>query len=145
MATYSADNYLTAPIADHGIGGNMKAFYFSVTASAALTTSDTLNFGYVPKNFRVLGGFLEADDLDTNGVPTLTLNIGDSDDADRLFAASTVGQAGTASNDVAVAGLGYKYGSKTLITGAPAANAATGTSGDIRLCVYGLLEDASTS
>lgn len=145
MATYSATDYLTKPVVGHGLGNNVKAVYFSVTASAALTTSDTLNFGYVPENFRVLGGFLEADDLDTNVTPTLTLNIGDADDADRLFAASTVGQAGTATNDVAVAGLGHKYESKTLITGAPAANAATGAAGDIRLCLYGIIEEDTTS
>lgn len=145
MATYSAANYLTKPVPTHGLSNGVYAIYMSVSATAALTTSDVLNFGYVPENFRVVSGFLDADDLDTNGTPTLALNIGDADDADRLFAASAVGQAGTASNDVAVAGLGYKYEAKTLITGAPSTNAATGAAGGIRLCLVGYIEDDTTS
>lgn len=145
MATYSAANYATAPVASHGLSDNVKALYFTVTASAALTTSDVLQFGYAPEGFRVVGGFLKADDLDTNGTPTLTLNIGDADDPNRHFAASTVGQAGTASNDVAIAGLGHRYAAKTLITGAPAANAATGAAGDITLCLLGVIDDSATS
>ena len=144
MPTYSATNYLTAPVSTHGLANTMKAYYFEVACAAAPTTSDPLIFGYVPKNFRLLGATLEATDMDTGG-PTLTLNIGDSGDADRIFAASTVGGTGTLSAAIATTGFGYKYTDKTLITGVAAANATTGAAGTIFLVLYGIQEDATTS
>lgn len=78
--------------------------------------------------------------MDTGGSPSLTLNIGDSGDADRLFAASTVGQAGTLSSALATTGAGYQYTSKTLITGVANANAATGAAGTVNLTVLYVVE-----
>lgn len=142
MATYQSTNVSSKkPIGGHGLAKTMKVAYFEVAPTAALTTSDALQFGYLPQNARVVYAYLEATDLDTDASPTLTLNIGDSGDADRLFAASTVGQAGTASGAIAVAGLGYKYTSDTLITGVPAANAATGAAGTIYLIIGYVIED----
>jgi hypothetical protein len=144
MATYSATNYLTTPVVTHGLANNMKAFYFEVACAAAPTTSDTINFGYVPKGFRLLHATIEATDMDTGG-PTLTLNVGDSGDADRIFAASTVGGTGTLSSAIATTGFGYKYTDKTLITGVAAANATTGAAGTILVALFGIQEDATTS
>ena len=135
MANYANVNLTTGPISGNGEAGSIKAAFFEVYCSAALTTSDTLQFGYLPANARIVHATIESDDLDTGGSPTLTLNVGDAVDPDRLFAASTVGQAGTQSSAVAVAGLFFKTTAKTLITGAPAANAATGAAGSIRLCI----------
>lgn len=143
MATYKSTQ-ATAPIASakgHGLAGNVKAVHWSVSCTAAPTTSDAIQFGYVPKNARVILAVLESTDMDTNGSPSLTINVGDSGDADRLFAASTVGQAGTLSSAIAVAGGGYKYTDKTLITGVAAANAGTGTSGTLYLSLFYVIED----
>jgi hypothetical protein len=144
MATYSATDYLTKPVPTHGLSNNMKAFYFEVACAAAPSTSDTINFGYVPKNFRLLHATIEATDMDTGG-PTLTLNVGDSGDADRIFAASTVAGTGTQSSAISTNGFGYKYTDKTLITGVAAANATTGAAGTIYLALFGIQEDATTS
>lgn len=144
MATYSAVDYLTKPVPTHGLANNLKAFYFEVACTAAPSTSDTINFGYVPKNFRLLHATIEATDMDTGG-PTLTLNVGDSGDADRIFAASTVGGTGTQSSAIATTGFGYKYTDKTLITGVAQANATTGAAGTIYLALFGIQEDATTS
>jgi hypothetical protein len=144
MATYSAVDYLTKPVPTHGLANNLKAFYFEVACTAAPSTSDTINFGYVPKNFRLMHATIEATDMDTGG-PTLTLNVGDSGDADRIFAASTVAGTGTVSSAIATTGLGYKYSDKTLITGVAAANATTGAAGTIILVLFGIQEDATTS
>jgi hypothetical protein len=135
MANYANVNLTTGPISGNGEAGSIKAAFFEVYCSAALTTSDTLQFGYLPANARIVDSILESDDLDTNASPTLTLNVGDAGSASRLFAASTVGQAGTAGFASAVTGIFYKTTAKTLITGAPAANAATGAAGSIRLCI----------
>lgn len=145
MATYSAVDYLTKPVPTHGIANNLKAFYFEVACTAAPSTSDTINFGYVPKNFRILHATIEATDMDTAGSPTITLNVGDSGSATRLFSASTVAQAGTQSSAIATTGFGYKYTDKTLITGVAQANATTGAAGTIYLALFGIQEDATTS
>ena len=140
MAVYSAADYDKVATPGHGFAGNVKAEFFTVTCSAAPSTSDTINFGYVPAGARIIHATLESSDMDTGGSPTLTLNIGDAGDADRFFAASTVGQAGTQSSAIAVAGLGHKYTAKTLITGVAAANAATGAAGTVNLIVQYILD-----
>jgi hypothetical protein len=144
MAVYSATDYLYKPVPTHGDANTMKAFYFEVACAAAPSTADTINFGYVPANFRLLGATLEATDMDTGG-PTLTLNVGDAGSATRLFSASTVAQAGTASSALATTGQGYKYTAKTLITGIAQANATTPAAGTIWLVLTGIQEDSTTS
>lgn len=136
MATYSATNYDKKPALSHGLSGNVKAARAVVSCTSAPSTSDTLNFFYLPAGARVHLAVLEASDMDTDGTPTITLNIGDSGDADRLFAASTVAQAGTLSTAIATAGADYQYTSETLITGVAAANATAGAAGTVTLTVF---------
>lgn len=140
MATYSATNYDTKPVPSHGLANNCKTLHFSVACTAAPSTSDTINFGYVPAGARIVLAVLESTDMDTNGSPSLTINVGDASDADRLFAASTVGQAGTLSSAIAVAGAGYQYDDATLITGVANANAATGAAGTLYLTLFYVLD-----
>ncbi len=141
MATYLSDNVrLKQGVSAGGPAGNVNSAYAEVVCGAALTTADTLEFFFLPAGARVLSATLEATDLDTNVTPLLTLNIGDSGSATRLFSASTVGQAGTAAAATAVGGLNYKYTSKTKIVGVPQANAATGTAGSVYLNVLYVVE-----
>lgn len=136
MATYSSTNFQNKTgVSQSGGAGNVNVAYAEVVCTAAPSTSDTLNFFYLPANARILSATLESTDMDTNVTPTLTINVGDAGDADRLFAASTVGQAGTASVASAVTGLHYKTTAKTLITGVAANNAATGAAGSLYLSV----------
>lgn len=147
MPTYSAPGFtqnLNATIG-HGLGGNMKALEATVACTAALTTSDTLRFFRPPKGFVVVMAQLEADDLDTNGTPLLALNVGDAGDADRLFAASNVGQAGTAGVATVATGIFYEYDGVTDVVSVPSANAATGAAGNVRLCLIGFIRDPATS
>jgi len=141
MAAYTSKQYANAPKAfPGGADANMLAFYWEVSLTAAAANLDTLTFGTVPKGFRVFGACLEATDIDTNGTPTVTLNIGDSGDADRLFAASTVGQTGTADRAVATTGQHYLYTDDTVITGIIPTGPATGATGTVYLSVYGRFE-----
>lgn len=138
MAVYNSTNVASKTgVSAGGPAGNVLSAYAEVVCSAALTTADTLNFFDLPAGARILAMTLESNDLDTNGTPTLTLNVGDSGSASRYFSASTVGQAGTAAVASAVAGLHYKTTAKTRIVGVPAANAATGAAGSVFLsCLY---------
>lgn len=141
MATYISDNVrLKKGVSAGGPAGNVLVAYGEVACTAAPSTTDTLEFFYLPAGARVLQATLEATDMDTNVSPSLTLNIGDAGGVDRLFAASTVGQAGTASTAVATTGAGYKYTSKTKITGVANANAATGAAGTVYLTVLYVVE-----
>lgn len=145
MATYSSPEVTNAvPTAGHGLASTVKVARATVTCTAAPTTSDTLNFFDLPAGARVLFAYLEASDMDTAGSPTITLNIGDSGSASRLFSASTVAQAGTASSAIAVAGLNQLYTSKTRITGTAAANATTGAAGTVDLLVMYRIEGAAS-
>lgn len=142
MATYSSQQVTDRmPIPSHGFGSSVYCQRFKITTTAALTTSDVLRFGYLPKYARVVDAWLKASDLDTNGTPTIALNVGDSGDADRLFAASTVAQTGTVAKMTVATGFGYRYDDETLITGAPSTNAATGAAGTIELAVFYTIED----
>lgn len=137
MATYnSSDVANSVPTSHHGFAGNCKVKRAVVSCTAAPSTSDTLNFFDLPAGSRVHFAVLEADDMDTNGSPTLTLNVGDSGSAARLFSASTVGQAGTLSSAIAVAGADASFSTKTRITGVANANAATGAAGTVTLTVF---------
>lgn len=141
MATYSSSDYTNKT----GVAGSSHRnaalyFFWSVSCTAAPSTSDTINFGYVPAGFRCTLAVLESTDMDTNGAPSLTINVGDSGDADRIFAASTVGQAGTVSRAIQATGAGYQYPSKTLITGVAHANAATGAAGTLYLTLIGFID-----
>lgn len=146
MATYSSADYTNKnPFPSHGLARNVKGAFFTVSCTAAPATTDTINFGYLPKNARVLSMTLESTDMDTNGSPTLALNVGDSGSASRYFSASTVGQAGTAAVASAVTGLGYLTTDRTLITGVASNNAATGAAGTLYLTVFYTVEESATS
>jgi hypothetical protein len=147
MATYSAPNYTyNYPMPYHGQANNLQCLLdATVTCTAAPSTSDTLNFGYLPPNACVTGGILIPSDMDTNGSPALTLNIGDAGSATRYFSGSTGGQTGTADATLAAAGRGYTTTAKTLVTGVAGVNAATGAAGTIRLLLFGFIKDLTTS
>jgi hypothetical protein len=146
MATYSSSDYTNkAPFASHGLAKDLKSVFWTVTCAASPATTDTINFGYLPKNARIVLAVLESTDMDTNGSPTLTLNVGDSGSAARLFSASTVGQAGTLSSAIATTGAGYITTDKTLITGVAQANAATGAAGTLYLTVFYTVEESATT
>ncbi len=146
MATYSSSNYSSnLPVSVHGEAGAVQTAYALVSCTAAPSTSDTLNFFYLPKNARVLSAELKASDMDTNGSPTLTLNIGDAGSATRYYSASTAGQAGTVDRAMAATGQFYKTTDKTLVTGVAQANAATGAAGTVELAIQYVVEDSASS
>jgi hypothetical protein len=141
MATYNSTAVANnGPALSHGLAGNAKVATATVSCAAAPSTSDTINFFDLPANARIHMAVLSASDMDTNATPTITLNVGDSGSATRLFSAATVAQAGTASTALATTGIGYLTTAKTRITGTAQANAATGAAGTVTLSVLYTLE-----
>lgn len=161
MPNYNSRQLANNPNA--GVGaypGNMVAFYFEVTLATALANGDTLTFGKVPKGFRLMHAVLGATDMDTNATPTLAWNVGDTVtvgaqtfDADRIFAAATLGQAAaisplggsagttfTAACVMAATGFGYQYLEDTTIVATSATGPATGATGTLKLALFGRVE-----
>lgn len=157
MATFNSTTYVAEAAAGgkpigggQGLAGVVRAKRFEVALTSALALNDTINFGYMPKGSRVIDRFLEATDMDSGG-PTLTFDVGDAGDTDRLFAAATVGQAAANSPQrgpgsiINPAGNGYKYTSNTLITGLCKAAATTPAAGTLVLTILYVQEDFTTS
>lgn len=133
-ATNSAQARLAAP--GHGFGGNVKVSYGEAAFSGTITTADSATVCNLPVGAVVLGVTLEADDLDTNATPAITLNVGDAGSATRYFSASTVAQAGTSSSAVATTGLLWTVtAGNTAVRVAVANNAATSADGNVRVAV----------
>lgn len=142
------------PIAYPSLAGQAvtQRFSFAVTTAIAGAAGDIIEIGAIPAGCRVTEIVLDADDLDTNGTPTITLDVGimsgefGQNDDDRtcgaeFFSGSTVAQAGgvarptlkTAYRDTAstsVRSIGVKIA-------AAAATAAAGTIGVTVTCVSG--------
>ncbi|YP_010115325.1 virion structural protein [Sinorhizobium phage PBC5] len=87
------------------IAGAATAIRFEHQLAAAPAAGDILDLAMIPAGTRVIDMILDADDLDTNGAPTLTMDVGvmsgdfGSEDGARtcgaeFFSASTLGQAG---------------------------------------------------
>lgn len=117
-----------------------------MTAIVAITTAmidnadDDVGLFYVPKGFVVTGAAIAATDMDTATSAALAFDVGDSDDENRIFAASTVGQGGTYSNAMARAGFLYKYTAKTQIRAYVETAAATGASGTLYVAITGFID-----
>lgn len=146
MAIYNSAAYANnGPVATHGESSQLQVFYALVTCAAAPATTDTINFGYLPANARIHSAVLKSSDMDSNGSPTITINVGDAGSATRLFSASTAPQAGTVDTSMQATGRFYKTTGKTLIVGVAQANAATGVAGTLELSITYVVEDSATS
>jgi hypothetical protein len=132
MAAYSslqvAGRY---PVSGVGMGGRVsKHERGSFALTAALAINDTIALFSLPPRARVTGGFIKSDDLDSNGSPTITYNVGITGTANLFWAASTAGQAGTVDRNMAATGMDYITTAKTpvflTVLAGPATAVATG-------------------
>jgi hypothetical protein len=138
MATYETDKSRTTGIsAGAGWYRNAVTDFVEVAMTTAMldNANDDVGLLYVPKGAIILEAGLAATDMDTNGSPALAIDIGDSGDEDRLFAASTVGQAGTASFVMAATGFLYKYTSRTQLRAYIQTAAGTAAAGTLKFWV----------
>lgn len=91
----------------------------TATAIVALTTemidntNDDIGLFSLPAGAVIVGGTISATDMD--GGSGLAIDVGDSVNSARLFAASTVGQGATLSTALAPAGHLHKYTAETAI------------------------------
>lgn len=64
------------------------------TFLAAQALNDVIQMVKIPSGATVLDVILSCDDIDSNGSPAVTLDVGDGSDTDRFIAVSTIGQTG---------------------------------------------------
>lgn len=143
--TVYLSNRLTAPIQTSpsaGLSaGGVYAIYASVATPSTFTTTDTASMFYLPAGARVLYSILKSTDIDSGA--TITLDAGDAGSQNRYIAASTAGQAATATVSTAVGGLDYLNTAKTLVSIVPAAGPAT-TAGTISLAMLYVFEGVAS-
>jgi hypothetical protein len=97
MATFNATKVSSAALlAVPGIGDGQAPKVISATyaGTAALALNDVIQSPVLPKGAIVLDVMVVVNDLDSNGAPAITLDVGYGGDPDYFIAASTVGQAG---------------------------------------------------
>jgi hypothetical protein len=138
MATYTST--LASTTSKHPARATLgeTEVFASVTTTAAVANADIINLFYVPSGAVITGVTISSTDIDTNGSPTVTIDVGDAGDVDRLVAATTIGRASGVYNDLALAGFGYTYTADTLIY-ATINSPATGAIGTIKVSVKYLM------
>lgn len=116
-----ASNGSFAPIDSADLGGRVRTAFFSYNQTGSEATSDIIRLTKLPAGARVLQIFIANEDQGT----TVTMDIGDTGDTDRLvtgFAGGTasVGLAtlrrdDTKTDDTPTLGYGYRYTAETWI------------------------------
>lgn len=138
----------TAPIGGgHGLQGTVREKRATVTLSSAAAQNDTLDFFTMPKGAQFVDAYVVADELDTNGSATGTLDIGNSGgDTDLLFDGADLGAAKAINRSWNVAAAsGYVWQEDTLIQGVVPTAVATGATGSVELVMLYKQVDFATS
>lgn len=133
MATTYTSNYASSTYfaAGHGYGNDVKFATGSYAITAALVINDVIQMVKVPAGATVFDVLVVVPDLDSNGTPLVTLDVGYGGDPDYWVAASTAGQAGGLFRATAATGVPLAFTTEDtidiLVKAAPATSATTGT------------------
>ena len=121
----------------HGLKGALKSASQATAVTTALALNDTINFFYLPAGATIRSAILRASvPLDSNGSPTLTIDVGWTGTAAGLFSASLAGSAANGNDSIPVyAGLGTQFTADTLIFATVHAAGATKVAGALLLTV----------
>lgn len=111
----------TFPMGGFGEAANLKVAWGSYTLATNPTQGDIIEFCWLPKGARILGGWLQGKDVDT-GTEALDIDIGlaangvDAADTDALLNSGVI--SGDAITDLRPeAGIFYPFGGLLLDTG----------------------------
>jgi hypothetical protein len=132
MANFNSTLMAAGQRAAPHAGGQAVTVYseLAITAAAA---ADTYRMIPIPAGARVIDWGLGADDIDTNGTPTVTLSLGDDQSGTRYVSASTIGQTGAAPVDAKLkTGYGYVFPADGYIVITVGTGAATFAAGLVR-------------
>lgn len=141
---YDLSNKTDVPSSLGGKAIQMCRFSKSIT-TAMLAVGIVTKLGQLPAGSRIVGGYLEVPDLDSNGSPALTIGIGyrdalaSVDDVDGILDAVTTGQAGGLNTTFLTAGVDRQFTYDTDITFTAEAGAATAAAGTVVLVLFVVL------
>lgn len=93
MTDYTSD-VVNAGQFFEGHGGYVQVRRVSFVTTASLANGDVIKMVPVQPGERVVGGWVISPDVDTNGAPTVTFDVGDGDDPDRYVDGSTIPRTG---------------------------------------------------
>jgi hypothetical protein len=143
-ATITGSEAASTAQARAGVGETILYGEFSLVddnASGALELNDVMEVVKVPKGFQVFEVIFSTTDLDTNGTPTIELDVGDGSDTDRFISGSglTIAEAtGGYARLNNLAGFGYIYTAADTIDVKVLTGPATGaTTGTVKVAVIG--------
>lgn len=126
-----------------GDGHQIKAVCGVFSLAAALVINDVIQSPVIPKGATILDVTVVTTDLDTNGTPLITLDVGYGVDPDYFVAASTTGQTGGVIRPTAATAVPLTLTTNdtidVLVKAAPATGATTGT---IAISVFFLAPNA---
>lgn len=113
--------------------GQITANYGVYELATALIINDTIAMCKLPANHKLVTAYLDSDDLDTDGTPTIVMDVGIIDgDVDSIIDGTTIGQTGgRIEMNVATQALAAAATSETImgikVITAPETGTATGT------------------
>jgi len=137
MATFTAAAAASTVSTPHGTSkGQAVTVTGSYTMTAAPALNDVFEMVRVPSGATIINVMLTATDIDTDGSPTVVLDVGDGSDTDRYIDGATIGQAGgiTAALNVNT-GFLNAYTAEDTIDVLVQAGPATGAAGTLKLAV----------
>jgi hypothetical protein len=128
MATYNATR-MAPGIQPKFLPTGDLAVFSQFQTTAGLATGDVINMMTVPAGAYITGVTFDCDKLDSNGSPTIVLNVGDGTNTQRFIKNSAIGQAGGFGIPNVPAVLGFQYQALTTILVQVGTGAATGVVG----------------
>lgn len=134
------NDYRQPQAGGQGFARTMKTFGRRVAlATTDLALNRTTGAFVVPRGFVATGIIAVASDMDTNGVPTLALSVGDAASATRFLSSSTIGQTGATTQTLAATGLLFEFTADTEIVITASTAAATAAAGTLDLYLTGFI------
>lgn len=147
-----ANTYKSAQVQSALLRGNWRGADFTIYGSVAVASAgvgDIFQLVQVPNGYSIESVILDCDQLDSNGAPTLTLEVGDAGAAGRYITGSQVGRAGGVAYPNVAGATGYSYAigsgntgqfyggnaGSNIIQAQVTAAAATFKAGTVRLAV----------
>ena len=137
----------TPPNTGHGFNTNSVHLHAASGSISTWALNDSIQMGYIPNNAVVVSCILKAQSqLDSNGSPTLTFDVGVTGNLQLWKAAiTTVGRTAGVSSDSTIATTGGLYkntsGAKQLVVVTAHAAAATAVAGVIEVDLEYYVED----
>lgn len=154
--TYKSSQVTSSLVRGNWRGADFTVFGICAAGSAAL--GDVYQLVQIPNGYTIMDMLLDVDQLDSNGSPTVVLEVGDSVSASRFYSGATVAKTGGIAVPTVPGTIGYSYtvggnqgqfsggqAGATIIQAQVTTAAATFKAGNVRLSVRLMLDPAVNS